>query len=75
MAHRLFNVGLVTAMGADAMAATRSSIRQSLASRAALRDANANLAAATDRLTAAQAQLGTSQARLAKAKAKRAARA
>ena len=66
MAHRLFNTALVSAMGLDAMAATTASIRQSLASRAALRQANANLSAATDRLDAAQA-------RLARAKAKRAA--
>ena len=68
MSERMFNGALVTSMGLDAMAATRASIRQSVASRQALRQANAHLASATDRLDAAQA-------RLARAKALRASRA
>jgi flagellin-like hook-associated protein FlgL len=75
MAHRLFNTALVSAMGLDAMSATTASIRQSIASRQAVCQANANLAASTDRLDAARAQLGTAQERLARARAKRAARA
>ena len=62
MTERLFNVGLVSAMGADVMALTTASIRQSLASRQALRVANANLVAARCAQVAVKERLARARA-------------